>query len=176
MSAWAILLALREGLNKAGLPPGAIQSPPGESREAVGMMLEGLEGCIDVLVPRGGKSLVGRVAAEARVPVLGHLEGVCHVYVHADSDLEMARRIVLDSKMRRTGICGAAETLLIDQAVIGTHLRPLVVALLEAGCEVRGDETARSVDPRVRAASPQESWGKEFLDAIVAVRGGARSR
>src|SRR5262249_51449917 len=131
--------------------------------------LSGLGGTIDVIVPRGGKSLVARVQEEARVPVFAHLEGVCHVYVGADASLEMAKSIVLNAKMRRTGICGAAETLLVDRAVRATHLPPLVTALLAAGCEVRGDPATQAVDPRVRAATEQD-WSTEYLDAIIAVK------
>jgi glutamate-5-semialdehyde dehydrogenase len=133
------------------------------------MMLEGLDGAIDVLVPRGGKSLVARVQQEARVPVIGHLEGICHVYVHAAASLPMAREIVLNSKLRRTGVCGAAETLLVDRACAATHLAALVKALLDAGCEVRGDAETRNVDPRVKAAT-EDDWRTEYLDAVIAVR------
>jgi glutamate-5-semialdehyde dehydrogenase len=132
-------------------------------------MLAGLGGAIDVIVPRGGKSLVARVQEEARVPVFAHLEGVCHVYVHAPADLDMAKKIVLNAKMRRTGVCGAAETLLVDRAAAPTQLAPLVAMLIEAGCEVRGDADTQSVDPRVKPAS-EEDWGAEFLDAIIAVK------
>jgi glutamate-5-semialdehyde dehydrogenase len=124
---------------------------------------------IDVIVPRGGKSLIERVQKEARVPVIGHLEGNCHVYVDRDADINMAREIVVNAKMRRTGICGAAETLLVDRACVPTHLAPLVKALLDAGCEVRGDSPAQKVDPRVRAAS-EDDWYTEYLDAIIAAR------
>jgi glutamate-5-semialdehyde dehydrogenase len=122
-----------------------------------------------VIVPRGGKDLVARVQAEARVPVFAHLEGVCHVYVQASADLDMAKRIVLNAKMRRTGVCGAAETLLIDRRAGPTHLAPLVEMLIEAGCEVRGDPETQRADTRVRPAS-DDDWPKEFLDAIIAVR------
>jgi glutamate-5-semialdehyde dehydrogenase len=124
---------------------------------------------IDVIVPRGGKSLIERVQKEARVPVIGHLEGNCHVYVDRDADINMAREIVVNAKMRRTGICGAAETLLVDRACAPTHLAPLVKALLDAGCEVRGDAQVQKVDPRVRAAS-EDDWYTEYLDAIIAAR------
>ncbi len=120
------------------------------------------------MVPRGGKSLVGRVQAEARVPVFAHLEGVCHVYVHAPADLEMAKKIVLNAKMRRTGVCGAAETLLVDKKLAATHLKPLVAMLIDAGCEVRGDEATRKADARAVAASA-EDWSTEYLDAIITV-------
>jgi glutamate-5-semialdehyde dehydrogenase len=132
-------------------------------------MLGGMRDYIDVLVPRGGKSLVARVQAEARVPVIGHLEGNCHVYVDRDADLDMARKITLNAKMRRTGICGAAESLLIDRACAATHLAPLVADLLAAGCEVRGDERVQATDTRVRAAA-ESDWSTEYLDAIIAAR------
>jgi glutamate-5-semialdehyde dehydrogenase len=168
-SASAIHAALADGLAGAGLPSEAISFVPTRDRAAVGAMLAGLDGAIDVIVPRGGKSLVERVQKEARVPVFAHLEGVCHVYVHAGADLDMARRIVLDAKLRRTGVCGAAETLLVDRAVAVTHLGPLVGALLDAGCAVRGDEASRAADPRVTRATP-EDFGTEFLDAVIACR------
>ncbi len=161
--------AMAEGLAKAGLPRDAIQLVSTRDRAAVGAMLAGLEGGIDVIVPRGGRSLVERVQAEARVPVFAHLEGLVHVYVHAAADLDMAKRIVLNAKMRRTGICGAAETLLVDRACAATHLEPLVAMLLDAGCAVRGDAVAQDADPRVTAAS-EEDWRTEYLDAIISVR------
>jgi glutamate-5-semialdehyde dehydrogenase len=132
-------------------------------------VVDGVDGAIDVIVPRGGKSLVARVQSEARVPVFAHLEGVVHVFVHRAADLTMAQSIVLNAKLRRTGICGAAETLLVDRACAGTHLKPLVAMLLDAGCEVRGDEATRAADPRVVAAS-EEDWRAEYLDAIIACR------
>jgi glutamate-5-semialdehyde dehydrogenase len=138
-------------------------------RAAVGYMLAGMTEYLDCLVPRGGRTLVARVQQEARVPVIGHLEGNCHVYIDRDADLAMARSIALNAKMRRTGICGAAETLLIDRACVATHLGPIVRELLEAGCEVRGDATVQLVDARVRAAS-EEDWSTEYLDAIIAAR------
>jgi glutamate-5-semialdehyde dehydrogenase len=165
----ALAEAMGAGLAAAGLPPDAIQLVPTRDRAAVGAMLTGLEGAIDVIVPRGGRSLVERIQAEARIPVFAHLEGVCHVYVHAGADLAMAKAIVLNAKMRRTGICGAAETLLVDRACAGTHLEPLVTMLLDAGCEVRGDAAVQAVDPRVKAATP-EDWPAEYLDAIIAAR------
>lgn len=168
-SANAIHACLAEGLRSAGLPEDAIQVVPTADRAAVGELLKGLNGTVDVIVPRGGKSLVGRVQTEARVPVFAHLEGICHVYVHADADLGMAREIVVNAKMRRTGICGAAECLLVDRACASTHLKPLVEALLDAGCEVRGDEDTQAVDARVEPAI-DEDWGKEYLDAIIAVK------
>ncbi|ATQ69158.1 MULTISPECIES: glutamate-5-semialdehyde dehydrogenase [Methylosinus] len=160
---------LTAGLRAAGLPEAAISLVPVADRDAVGAMLAGLDGNIDVIVPRGGKSLVERVQHEARVPVFAHLEGIVHVYIHADADLDMARRIVLNAKMRRTGICGAAETLLIDRACAATHLAPLVQALLDAGCEVRGDDAAQATDLRVVPAS-EADWRAEYLDAIIAAR------
>lgn len=165
----AIAAALRQGLAQAGLPEDAIQLVPTADRAAVGFMLAGLDGNVDVIVPRGGKSLVARVQSEARVPVFAHLEGICHVYVHAAADLDMARTIVLNAKLRRTGVCGSAETLLVDRACAETHLRPLVTALLDAGCAVRGDAATQAVDPRVTPAT-EEDWRTEYLDAIIAVR------
>ncbi|KQP42981.1 gamma-glutamyl phosphate reductase [Methylobacterium sp. Leaf104] len=168
-SAMAIAHVMRAGLEEAGLPADAIQIVPTRDRAAVGAMLTGLDGGIDVIVPRGGRGLVERVQAEARVPVFAHLDGICHVYVAAGADLEMSRTIVLNSKMRRTGICGAAETLLVDRACAATHLAPLVSALLAAGCAVRGDAATQAVDDRVTAAT-EADWRTEYLDAIIAVR------
>jgi glutamate-5-semialdehyde dehydrogenase len=168
-SARAIHAALAAGLREAGLPEAGIQLVPTRDRAAVGPMLAGLDGAIDVIVPRGGKGLVGRVQAEARVPVFAHLEGVCHVYIDKAADLQMARAIVLNAKMRRTGVCGAAETLLVDRAGTAQLLHPLVTALIDAGCEVRGDAATQMVDPRVKAAS-EEDWSTEYLDAIIAVK------
>jgi glutamate-5-semialdehyde dehydrogenase len=160
---------LAAGLEAVSLPAACIQLVPTTDRAAVGYMLAGMTEYLDCLVPRGGRTLVARVQQEARVPVIGHLEGNCHVYIDRDADLAMARVIALNAKMRRTGICGAAETLLIDRACIATHLRPIVRDLLEAGCEVRGDATVQQVDARVRAAS-EEDWYTEYLDAIIAAR------
>jgi len=160
---------LNEAVTAAGLPSASIQLVPTTDRAAVGYMLSGLGGAIDVIVPRGGKDLVARVQTEARVPVFAHLEGVCHVYVQASADLDMAKRIVLNAKMRRTGVCGAVETLLVDRRAGPTHLGPLVEMLIEAGCEVRGDPETQRADTRVRPAS-DDDWPKEFLDAIIAVR------
>ncbi len=165
----AIHAALQKGIASAGLPADAIQLVPTTDRRAVGLMLAEMTEFIDVLVPRGGKSLVARVQKEARVPVIGHLEGLCHVYIDKGADLEMAKRIVVNAKMRRTGICGAAETLLVDRACAPTHLKPLVTALIEAGCEVRGDEATRQVDARVKRAT-EEDWRTEYLDAIISAR------
>ena len=168
-SSTAIHACLADGLRAAGLPEACIQLVPTTDRAAVGYMLAGMTDWIDVIVPRGGKSLVARVQQEARVPVIGHLEGNCHVYVDRAADLNMARAIVLNAKLRRTGICGAAETLLVDEACVETHLAPLVRALLDAGCEVRGDATVRSVDPRVRPAT-EDDWYTEYLDAVIAAK------
>ncbi len=165
----AIHECLVAGLDAAQLPNSAIQLVPTTDRAAVGYLLSGMADYIDVIVPRGGRSLIERVQKEARVPVIGHLEGNCHVYVDRDADLNMAREIVVNAKMRRTGICGAAETLLIDRACAATHLAPLVAALLEAGCEVRGDAQVQKADPRVRRAS-EDDWYTEFLDAVIAAR------
>jgi len=165
----AIHDCLVQGLREAGLPEAAISLVPTRDRAAVGLMLSGLNGGIDVIVPRGGKSLVARVEAEARVPVFAHLEGVNHVYVDAGADLEMAKSIVLNAKMRRTGVCGAAETQLVDRAAAATSLKPLVEMLLDAGCEVRGDDAVQKVDVRVKPASA-EDWDTEYLDAVIAAR------
>ncbi len=165
----AIQACLVEGLTAAGLPADCIQLVPTIDRAAVGYMLGGMADYLDVIVPRGGKSLVARVQREARVPVIGHLEGNCHVYVDRDADVRMAQTIALNAKMRRTGICGAAETLLIDRACIDTHLVPIVRTLLDAGCEVRGDPIVHKADRRVRAAA-EEDWYTEYLDAIIAAR------
>ena len=167
-SSRAIHACLVEGLKIAGLPEHAIQLVPVTDRAAVGLLLGGLGGTVDVIVPRGGKSLVGRVQTEARVPVFAHLEGICHVYVDKSADLDMAMKIVLNAKMRRTGICGSAETLLIDRAVAATHLEPLVNTLLEAGCEVRGSDEVRKAMAGVKPAT-EEDWRTEYLDAIISV-------
>ena len=168
-SAAAIHACLSEGLREAGLPEAAIQIVPTRDRAAVGMMLTGLNGAVDVIVPRGGRSLVERVQNEARVPVFSHLEGICHIFVDKNSDLDMARDIVVNAKMRRTGICGAAEAVLVDRECAGTHLAPIVEALLAAGCEVRGDASVCAVSDQVVAAAPDD-WGREFLDSIIAVK------
>jgi glutamate-5-semialdehyde dehydrogenase len=161
--------AMGEGLERAGLPADAIRLVPTRDRAAVGAMLSGLEGNLDVIVPRGGKSLVARVQEEARVPVFAHLEGICHVFVHGSADLEMAKDIVLNAKMRRTGVCGSAETLLVDRACAETQLKPLVSMLLDAGCAVRGDEAVQAADPRATPAT-EEDWRTEYLDAIISAR------
>ncbi|MGB7278932.1 MAG: glutamate-5-semialdehyde dehydrogenase [Pseudolabrys sp.] len=168
-SSRAILTALTEGLRAANLPEAAIQLVPTRDRAAVGLMLSGLDGNIDVIVPRGGKSLVARVQAEARVPVFAHLEGVCHVYVDKAASLDMAKKIVLNAKMRRTGVCGAAETLLVDRTGAGSQLKPLIEMLIAAGCEIRGDKATLAVDKRVKPAI-EEDWSTEYLDAIIAVK------
>jgi glutamate-5-semialdehyde dehydrogenase len=168
-SSHAIHKALVRGLESQNLPGDAIQLVPTRDRAAVGELLAGLGGAVDVVVPRGGKALVGRVEAEARVPVFAHLEGVCHVYVHSPAPLDQAKQIVLNAKMRRTGVCGAAETLLVDRKLAQTHLQPLVVMLIDAGCEIRGDEQTRAVDKRVVPATEQD-WSTEYLDAILSVK------
>jgi glutamate-5-semialdehyde dehydrogenase len=163
----AIHDCLVQGLREAGLPEAAITLVPTRDRAAVGLLLTGLSGGVDVIVPRGGKSLVGRVEAEARVPVFAHLEGVNHVYVDGSANLEMAKKIVLNAKMRRPGVCGAVETLLVDRAA--TSLKPLVEMLIDAGCEVRGDDAVQKVDTRVKPAS-DEDWNTEYEDAIISAR------
>ena len=169
LSSAAIHACLVEGLREAGLPEAAISRAPFAAREAVGEMLLGLGGALDVIVPRGGKSLVERVQREARVPVFAHLEGIVHVYVDASADLEKAKRILLNSKMRRTGVCGAAETLLIQRAGADRLLKPLVAMLIAAGCEVRGDAETQAAVAGVLPAT-EDDWRAEYLDAIIAVR------
>jgi glutamate-5-semialdehyde dehydrogenase len=168
-SSSVIHACLQEGLRIAGLPEACIQLVPVTDRAAVGVMLAGMTDQLDVVVPRGGKGLVKRVQEEARVPVIGHLDGNCHVYVDAAADLRMATTIALNAKLRRTGVCGAAETLLVDRACAATHLAPLVKALLDAGCEVRGDASAQRADARVIVAT-EDDWFTEYLDAVIAVR------
>jgi glutamate-5-semialdehyde dehydrogenase len=163
-----ILECLQQGLASAGLPETCVQAPATTDRAAVGAML-GMAEFIDVIVPRGGKSLVERVQNEARMPVFAHLEGLCHTYVHEGAQPDMARSIVLNAKMRRTGICGATETVLIDRSVAPTMLTPIVDDLAAADCEVRGDADAQAIDPRIGAAS-EEDWDTEYLDSIVAVK------
>ncbi len=165
----AIITCLQAGLDDAGLSPDAIQMVATSDRAAVGEMLQGLNGTIDLIVPRGGKNLVARVQAEARVPVFSHLEGLCHVYVDKDADLDMAKAIVLNAKMRRTGVCGSAETILIDQAIANTALKPIIRTLIDAGCEIRGDAATQSADKAVKPAAEQD-WSTEYLDAIVSMR------
>src|SRR3954451_12000489 len=165
----AIQQCLVQGLREADLPEASITLVPTRERAAVGLLLTGLNGGVDVIVPRGGKSLVARVEAEARVPVFAHLEGVNHVYVDRSANLEMAKKIVLNAKMRRPGVCGAAETLLVDRAGAATSLKPLVEMLIDAGCEVRGDAAVQRVDARVKPAS-DEDWATEYEDAIISAR------
>jgi len=168
-SSGAIQKAMADGLKAAGLPETAIQVVSSTDRAAVGMMLEGLNGTVDLIIPRGGKGLTGRVISEAKVPVLAHLEGLCHVYIHAKADLNKARSISLNAKMRRTSVCGAAETLLVDRAVLKSHGLPVLEDLAKAGCEIRGDEAVRAVYPSAKPAT-EEDWKTEYLDAIIAVR------
>ena len=168
-SSAAIHFAMVEGLKAAGLPQAALQVVKTPDRAAVGMMLEGLNGTVDLIIPRGGKGLTGRVINEAKVPVLAHLEGLCHVYIHAAADLAKARSIVLNAKMRRTSVCGSAETLLIDRAVLSSHGVPVLEDLAKAGCEIRGDEAVRAVFASAKPAT-EEDWKIEYLDAIIAVR------
>ena len=168
-SSAAIHACLVAGLREAGLPEAAISRAPFASREAVGAMLEGLDGAIDVIVPRGGRSLVERVQREARVPVFAHLEGVVHVYVDRAADLAKATKILVNAKMRRTGVCGAAETLLVHRDAAPAMLKPLIAALIDAGCAVRGDEASRKADGRVTAATA-EDWRAEYLDAILSAK------
>ncbi|MET4700197.1 glutamate-5-semialdehyde dehydrogenase [Constrictibacter sp. MBR-5] len=167
-SSRAIADCLHEGLRAAGLPEDCIQLVPTRDRAAVGALL-GLRGLVDVIVPRGGRSLIERVMNEAKVPVIGHLEGLVHIYVDATADLEEVRRIVLNAKLRRTGVCGAVETLLFDRAAASTHMPPVIRDLLDGGCEVRGDAAVRDVDPRVLPAADSD-WSTEYLDAIVSAR------
>ncbi len=167
-SSRTILACLRQGLAAAGLPDTALQMVPTTDRAAVGILLR-MNDAVDVIVPRGGRSLIERVMAESRIPLFLHLDGICHTYVDGGADLAMARKVVLNAKMRRTGICGATETLLVDRKVAASHLAPLVEDLLAAGCEVRGDAASQAVDPRVRPAS-DEDWSTEYLDAILSVK------
>jgi len=168
-SATAIHAAMREGLKAADLPAAAIQYVTNTDRAAVGLMLDGLGGNVDLIIPRGGKGLTGRVMREARVPVLAHLEGICHVYVHDKADIEMARKIALNAKMRRTSVCGAAETLLLDVKILKSHGLPILEDLAKAGCEIRGDEAVRGIFPAAKAAT-EEDWKTEYLDSIIAVK------
>ena len=167
-SSSAILACMQEGLRKANLPVAAIQMVPTTDRDAVGEMLKMRE-FIDVIVPRGGKSLVARVQDEAKVPVFAHLEGLCHTYIDRDADAKMAKEIVLNAKMRRTSICGATETLLVDREVLASHLPPILEALEAAGCEIRGDAAVQALDGHVTPAT-EEDWKTEYLDAIIAVK------
>jgi len=167
-SSRVIVGCMHAGLRAAGLPVDAIQLVPTRDRAAVGRLLA-MSGLVDVVVPRGGKSLIARVMEEARVPVLAHLDGICHTYVHRAADAGMARRIVLNAKMRRTTVCGATETLLVDRDVALTHLPPILHDLFRVGCEIRGDEVVQRMDPRVIPAT-EEDWRTEYLDAILSVR------
>lgn len=167
-SSAAIHACLAKGLRDAGLPEDAIQIVPTTDRAAVGEMLTGLNGAVDVIVPRGGKSLVARVQADARVPVFAHLEGLCHIYVDRTAAIDMAKSIVVNAKMRRTGVCGAAETLLVDRAAVATHLKPLLDALAAAGCEVRGSAEVLVNYGQAKPAVDAD-WTTEYLDAIISV-------
>jgi glutamate-5-semialdehyde dehydrogenase len=167
-SSKAIVACLAHGLASAGMDVNAIQMVPTADRDAVGQMLTGLGGTIDLIVPRGGKSLVARVQSEARVPVFSHLEGICHVYVDRDADLGMAERIVLNAKMRRTGVCGSAETILVDRAIAAEALPRLIRTLTNAGCEVRGDAATQAAATSVKPAT-EDDWSTEYLDAIVSM-------
>ena len=168
-SSGAIIACLQRGLDIAGLPRTAVQMVPNADRDCVGLMLEGLGGTLDLIVPRGGKSLVARVQQDARIPVFSHLEGICHVYVDTAADTEMAKAVCLNAKMRRTGVCGSAETILIDKAGAEKNLKPIIATLIDAGCEVRGDEAACKADHRVKPAT-EEDWSTEYLDAIISVK------
>ena len=168
-SSHAIYECLRAGLEAAGLPGEAVQMVATTDRAAVGFLLSSMAEWVDVVVPRGGKNLIKRVQDEARVPVIGHLEGICHVYVHEDADADIARDVVVNAKMRRTGVCGSAETLLVDASAAEKLLPSICAALTEAGCEIRGDERVRELCPDAVAAS-EEDWPKEYLDAVIAAR------
>ena len=168
-SGQAIYRCLRVGLEKAGMNPAVVQLVPTTDRDAVGYLLSSMSEYLDVVVPRGGKNLIKRVQEEARVPVIGHLEGICHVYLHESADLEMAKNIVLNAKMRRTGICGAAETLLIDRAAAERLLPDVAAELIAAGCEIRGDQQAREILPTADAAT-EADWSTEYLEAVISVR------
>jgi len=168
-SSAAIHACLVEGLKAANLPEDAIQLVPVTDRAAVGEMLKGLSGNLDVIIPRGGKSLVARVQAEARVPVFAHLEGICHLYIDRSADLDMAVEIAVNAKMRRTGVCGAAETLLVDRAAAPTHLKPVLNALRDKGCEIRGDAAVLEAFPDAEPAT-EADWTTEYLDAILSVK------
>jgi glutamate-5-semialdehyde dehydrogenase len=167
-SARAILAALQDGLRRAGLPVDAVQLVPTQDREAVGLLLR-LDDCIDVIIPRGGKDLIERVAAESRIPVLKHLDGICHVYVDRAADLDTARAVTRNSKLRRPGVCGAAETLLIDREAVASQLGPILGDLISAGCEIRGDAEVLAVEPRAIAAT-EADWSTEYLAPILSVR------
>jgi glutamate-5-semialdehyde dehydrogenase len=168
LSSIALVDALRVGLRAANLPEASIQLVPVRDRDAVGHML-GLSEFIDVIVPRGGKSLIERVMREARMPVIAHLDGMCHTYIHEAADAEMARTVTFNAKMRRPSVCGATETLLVDRAAAVTHLPPILHDLMKAGCEIRGDAGVQKMDPRVKPAT-EADWSTEYLDAILAVK------
>ena len=168
-SSAAIHAAMVEGVRASGLPEAAISLVPTTDRAAVGLILSGLDGAIDLIIPRGGKSLTGRVMSEARVPVLAHLEGICHVYVHVKADPAKARAIVVNAKMRRTGVCGSAETLLIDRAVAKSLGLAILEDLAQAGCEIRGDDAIRAIFPAAKAAT-EADWSTEYLDAVISVK------
>lgn len=165
----AIHQCLVSALEKSNVPAAAVQMVATSNRDAVGYLLSSMSDFVDVIIPRGGRNLVARVNSDARIPVIGHLEGICHVYVHESADLDMATSIILNAKMRRTGICGAAETLLIDKSCIDSHLPAISKALLAANCELRGDETARRVDTRIKEAS-EDDWSCEYLDAVLSIK------
>ena len=165
----AIHQCLVSALEKSNVPAAAVQMVATSNRDAVGYLLSSMSEFVDVIIPRGGRNLIARVNSDARIPVIGHLQGICHVYVHESADLDMATSIILNAKMRRTGICGAAETLLIDKSCIDSHLPVISKALLEANCELRGDETARSVDTRIKEAS-EDDWSCEYLDAVLSIK------
>lgn len=167
-SSGAILTALRAGLKAAGLPEDAVQAVPTPDRAAVGLLLT-MTDTLDVVIPRGGKSLIARVAAESRVPVLKHLDGNCHTYIHSAADLEKARRVVLNAKLRRTGVCGATESLLFDASIVQSHAAPILKDLLDAGCAVRADAALETLDPRIEPATDAD-WGTEYLEAIVSAK------
>jgi glutamate-5-semialdehyde dehydrogenase len=167
-SSQAIHACLQQGLREAGLPEDAIQMVPTRDREAVGYLLGSMQEFVDVVVPRGGKGLIERVLKDARVPVIGHLEGICHTYVHRSADVEMAKRVTLNAKMRRTGVCGATETLLIDRDCLRTHFPPIADALVAAGCQLRGDAEICALDARAKPAT-EADWHTEYLDAILSV-------
>ncbi|NNF16917.1 MAG: glutamate-5-semialdehyde dehydrogenase [Gammaproteobacteria bacterium] len=164
-----IYALIQEALSASGLPVECVQMVPTADRDAVGLLLSGLDGCVDLLVPRGGKNLIRRVQEDARVPVMGHLEGICHVYIDNSADIQMAKQIVVNAKMRRTGICGAAETVLLDGALAPEDQRAVIAQLLDAGCEIRGDEAVCALDTRVVPARDSD-WGCEFLGPIMAAR------
>lgn len=168
-SSGAIHACLVEGLKAAGLPEAAIQLVPTTDREAVGVLLRDMGAFVDVIIPRGGRSLIERVQTDARVPVMGHLEGICHIYIHEKADLEKAIAVTVNAKLRRPGICGAAETLLIDEAALGSHLGPILDALIEGGCEIRGDEEICALEPRAKPAT-EDDWYTEYLDKIISVK------